>query len=381
MTSHTNDSSAGPTNDGQLTSQSELRRIFDSSFPRQDEIVYAFGYGSGVFQQGDTPSSSSNNQEAEGKSVAEGKKMLDLILVVRDAKKFHQENLQVNPHHYAPLFQTTDRATWWQKHDFSNPWLRNPKVFFNFVEDPWMKYGIMEASDLCSDLRYWDSLYIGGRLHKPTATILHRTPESEQVDIVKWQQECNLPAAVSAALLLSTINNNETKRSNGSTSIMSLSELYSQISALSYTGDFRMQVGAEDPGKINKLVQSPGQLDRFHQLYRSSALQPLIKQGVLSLDNFSSSSQQESLSWNPTDLLAVQHLWQKLPPQLQRLQPPKSSTASNSTDSIHALQNALYSIIAPGARYQSFKGLFTAGLAKSARYALAKLSKGLCRKR
>lgn len=191
-------------------------------------------------------------------------------------------------------------------------------------------------------------------MHKPTATIFQ---QAEQSQIEVLQTNHNLQAALSTALLLSA------KES------MQLSELYSHISGLSYTGDFRMQVGAEDPGKINKLVHSPGQLKRFHHMYDGTALQPLVRSGVVSLDG-------DKLSWNPHDPSAISNLRTKLPERLQRRVDPMADIQATT----NAMQQELHSIVAPAARYQSFKGLWTAGLTKSARYAFAKLSKGILRR-
>ena len=76
-----------------------------------------------------------------------------------------------------------------------------------------------------------------------------------------------------------------------------------------------MQVGGEDPQKINKLVQAPGQLTRFHDLYR-----PILKSyensGLLSV-SYSSSNDGGGLEWNPKDASTISHLWQQLPKSLQ----------------------------------------------------------------
>lgn len=348
-----NSQNGSPANEqGQLTSSQELRDVFHASFPQlQDEIVHAFGYGSGVFVQTDQ---NEDEEKSKAKKSNQEKKMLDMVLIVKDAFKFHSLNIQCNPNHYALVFRDPSRATWWQNHDLSNGLAKNPKVFFNFVEDPFLKYGVMEEANLCSDLENWDSLYIGGRMHKPTATIFQQLGNGR---VEMNQANRNLPAALSMALLLSA------KES------MTLSELYSQISALSYTGDFRMQLGAEDPGKINKLVQSPGQLCRFNRLYQDTALRPLLQSGIASLDG-------DTLSWNPNDASAVSAVGSRLP---QRLQDRMDSSA-NLEMTIYALRHELHSIVAPAARYQSFKGLWTAGLTKSARYAFAKLSKGVLKR-
>lgn len=340
---------------GVLTSSNELRELFDKTFLGQNEIVFAFGYGSGVFVQQDT--------QQKKKEKPSERKMLDMILIVNDARKFHGTNLKLNPDHYAPLFRDASRATWWQKHELNNiPFLHNPKVFFNFSEDPFMKYGIMEMTDLSSDLEHWDSLYIGGRMHKPTAIITARGQEGEE--IFRLQNEHNLPAALSTALLLSRKNIDDRSQKNGIN--ISFAELYSLVSSLSYTGDFRMQLGAEDPGKINKLVNSPGQLQRFHNLYNQSTLQPLEQKGLITLD-----SSKKMLTWNPNDPSAIDDLWRQLPRRMQ------VNVPSNKDDAFLYLQQALHKIVAPAARYQSFKGLWTAGLSKSARYAAAKFAKGI----
>jgi mitochondrial translocator assembly and maintenance protein 41 len=446
--------------DGQLTSSEDLLHVFHSTFPhqqQQDEIVYAFGYGSGVFAQTDTPkkkpgfhssevmsdyhyhdaddpleqssSSKTATTTAETKNEeTKEKNMLDMIIIVEDAFRFHSINMQVNPHHYAsPFFFSFFRdaaraATWWQKHQVppSLSWLAtNPKLFFNFVQDPpylLLKYGVMERQDLLSDLVNWDSLYVAGRMQKPTATIV---PQKQQEDsmtriLEQGQNRHNLPAALATALLLLSSSTAQQQQQNNcceSTSVASasslpLSVLYSQISALSYTGDFRMQIGAEDPAKIDKLVHSPGQLGRFHQLYHNAAIQPLIDRGVVSLEVSSSKSCKPTttttslvanaattrIAWNPHDPATISHLRQCLPPRLQRHllwmrnnndNPTNNNNNKETTADDYALviQRELHSIVAPAARYQSFKGLWTAGLTKSTSYALAKLSKGLLRRR
>ena len=414
---------------GQLTSSKELKNIFEGSFSQQlidEEIVHAFGYGSGVFSQeqqqdgGDDDSDNGTDLDELQKHSAnekEERKMLDMILIVNDATKFHSLNQQLNPHHYAPLFRTSPtRAAWWQQGHVlpKSIFGINPGVFFNFVDDAkcWMKYGVMTRDDLAADLMNWDSLYAGGRLHKPTATIYtsrfddntDNNGDSGGMDILRLQRKHNLPAAVSVALLLAsasppTRNHNADTPIASSSSSLELSELYSHISGLSYTGDFRMQMGAEDPGKINKLVHSPGQLARFHALYYETAVVPLLEMGIVTSSSSSSSPSPLDtlrLTWNPSDPSVVKHLWRQLPPRFQCLPqapttPPRQASGNNHTkisigdkdlQNIRAaLNQELHNIVAPAARYQSFKGLWTAGLGKSAKYAFAKLSKGILRQR
>jgi hypothetical protein len=123
-----------------------------------------------------------------------------------------------------------------------------------------------------------------------------------------------------------------------------------------------MQVGGEDPLKITKLVEAPCQLQRFHSLYRNDILKPLEKFGLLEAN-------EKHLTWDRFDPSARKFLWEQLP---QKLQDGKDADM---------LAKGLAAIVAPAARYQSFKGIFTLGARKSIQYASAKLAKGLFRKR
>ena len=355
---------------GQLTSVKKLHDLVHSIFPT-DQLVHAFGYGSGVFSQG-------NNNVDPG--------MLDLILVVQDAQAWHQANQAKNKAHYALWLRTMDPqgmcAASVQRSFRGTGGGRDGKVFFHVIDDPLpLKYGVIQRQDYVQDLTGWESLYVAGRLHKPTLDIPIETP-AEGKEELREAQHCNLQAAVAAALLLSPL----------SQLTLPWQQVYSQIAALSYTGDFRMTVGGEDPHKIQKLVQTPGQLDRFHALYRdddpsitrSSVLRGLEEAGLLSI-------QEEGLQWDPLDDSLRTQLIQRLPPAVkQSLIVPSTTKGGNRYSVEHSswvvqqqtiLSTTLAAIVAPAARSQSFKGLFTLGLRKSMLYAGAKLSKGLLRKR
>lgn len=332
-----------PPEEGALVSAAELRSLLEDSLP-QDEIVYSFAYGSGVLSQETKLDRHSGNGE---------KKMIDFIIGVRDAERFHRANLDLNPDHYAtgPFMLATDRAariTWWQRHAVDNRYFRNPGIYFN-VTDENFKYGVVQVDDLSVDLTEWKYLYLAGRMHKPI--VVTTTMDSKLQD---QQSNSNLPAALSASLLL-------LKKS-----VVSDAELYAQIAALSYTGDPRMAAGAEDPEKVNKLVQSPGQMQRFADLYEDS-LEDLETQGVLS-------AMKNGVTWDAANPKAHQLLWEKLP---QRLQPESFNTP---VTAVQNLERMLPTIVAPAARYQSLKGLATAGFRRSWSYAMRKLSKGVLRR-
>ena len=134
-----------PDKEGQLASQNALRKVVDH-FP-QSSLVYALGYGSGVFSQ-------TLNEKHEG--------MLDIILVVDDANDFHEENMDRNPSHY-PSWLKISGAGMASRMQRNFP-LKDARVFFQVVDTPApMKYGVVHKDDLISDLTLWDSLYLAGR--------------------------------------------------------------------------------------------------------------------------------------------------------------------------------------------------------------------------
>mmetsp|Transcript_26449 Transcript_26449/g.58247 ORF Transcript_26449/g.58247 Transcript_26449/m.58247 type:complete len:375 (+) Transcript_26449:285-1409(+) len=343
---------------GQLASANTIREEIVSRFP-QDHLVHCFGYGSGVFSQ-----SLSNDTSSAG--------MLDLILVVDDTREFHKANLNRFPHHYAPWVRKggPDLAAKIQREGIA--WLRDAHVLFHVVDEdeennlPKMKYGVIDKEDLQKDLVEWDSLYLAGRLHKPTLPIVAND------DDLLGELTKNLEAATAAALLL-LLSSSLSPTTN--TTKIPWPLLYRQIAALSYTGDFRMRVGGEDPQKLDRLVQAPGQMQRFHHLYRP-VLRSYESSGLLSMSSHPTSPDDisDGVEWNSNDTSAISHLKQHLPRSLQESVTSRSGLTL--TDQ-NALAKSLAAIVAPAARNQSFKGIFTLGFRKSMQYASAKLSKGL----
>lgn len=132
--------------EGQLASKIALLKILEN-FP-QENLTFSFGYGSGVFSQ------SLIHEKHEG--------MLDMIFVVNDAHEFHKQNMEQNPHHYAPWLRHSGPRT-------ANRMQRNfifqdACVLFHVVDDPVpMKYGVVHQDDILRDLTLWESLYLAGR--------------------------------------------------------------------------------------------------------------------------------------------------------------------------------------------------------------------------
>lgn len=365
-TGTTDDSSTGI-----LHASQKLKHVLQSTLPLDEDpnnIVLAFGYGSGIFSQ--TMSHETTQEE----------KLMDVIVVVKDAHAFHRHNVQWNPSHYwippGIVASNLDKAaawcTRWQRHPPSFSWLgRNPGVYFLLSKR--LKYGVVQIEDLQDDLQHWSYLYLAGRMQKPILPILENEASSS---IRQLQESINLPAALATALLL--LPNDPQKQhvsvsQDTNTACMEATStaVFRQIASLSYLGDFRVQWGAEDPQKVTRLVQGPGQFQRFQDLYADAA-HSLQQAGILSCEQGPQSSKDGDCgatkwTWD-TSPTATEFLYQYLPKKLQ-----------NATTS-KALQCQLAGIIAPAARYQSFKGIVTAGPIKAWHYAARKLSKGLLRR-
>jgi len=337
--------------EAQLTTNDELTSIVNQ-FPPQD---YAFGYGSGVLRQ---------------QSTAANRGMIDIIFAVDNPHTWHEHNLQKNSYHYSYMARMVgvNFITWLQK-NFGAKIYFHPFVDINLQLNSdtiqrQVKYGVVSTDDLIQDLLNWEYLYLAGRMHKPIVSIDLKSNDAlrqrnDRADGIEEAQRINLLSAVSASLLL--YNNNT----------IPTSQLYNTIASLSYTGDFRMQTGAEDPNKVKKLVETPGMLDLWDDKY-SDTLDKLQKMGLISVANGS-----KDIETNLSDVAIRKQLVQHLPSRLRKHSDSIVGSSSNiGNQGTTILRQELANIVSPAAKSQSIKGFFTAGVVKSWRYALAKLKKG-----
>ena len=343
----------------QITSNDDLTAIVQE-FPHQ--LDYAFGYGSAVLHQRNSNPTSS---------------MVDIIMSVPDPHQWHAENLKRHPSHYSmmsrfggPSFVTALQSNFGAKLYF------HPYVNLNIrgsSDVRQIKYGVVSTSDLIHDLKHWEYLYLAGRMQKPIVTIQtdegDLTLATEVRESIDSAQSSNLLAAVSSSLLLIGGETSQTS--------IAMSELYTTIASLSYTGDFRMQTGAEDPNKVRKLVDTPGMLDLWETKY-ADTLKLLQEHGLLSLATSREHEKDPRIEFNPYDIEARKELMKYLP---QRLYEHKDRILGLDGQSCiqqgsRVLRKELANIVAPAARSQGIKGIFTAGPVKSWKYAMAKFAKG-----
>jgi translocator assembly and maintenance protein 41 len=349
------------TSSAQIASNKELADIVHHFSPGID---YAFGYGSGVFRQAAVNTDSGN--------------MIDIILAVDNPQIWHEHNLQRHSNHYSSMARLGGpRFISWVQTKFGARLYFHPFVNMNINNNGQrqLKYGVVSSDDMIRDLIHWDYLYLAGRMHKPIVNIelsppsSNRKIKSHRTNEIDDAQRTNLLSAVSASLLLHSSSYDEEQ-----TSSISTSNLYSTIAGLSYSGDVRMQIGAEDPNKVSKLVETPGMMERWDEKYLDT-ISNLQSMGLLSMVARNNSSISTNLETNLSDVNIRKQLVQNLPLRLRN----HSDLIVGSQGSL-ILRQELVKIVAPAARSQSIKGFFTAGVVKSWRYALAKFSKGVLRK-
>ncbi|KAF3928549.1 hypothetical protein ABW21_db0207061 [Orbilia brochopaga] len=190
-------------------------------------IRYAFAYGSGVFSQG---------------TVSSEKPMIDLIFGVTYTQHWHSLNLTEHPDHYSFLGRLGSGVVARVQDDFG------AGVYFNtYVELNGMmiKYGVVNLDTFCRDLADWETLYLAGRMHKPVKILRDDSK-------VRLANQANLLSALRVALLLLPEQFTE-------------EQLYHTIAGISYMGDPRMNLFAENPHKVANIVAN--QLPNFRRLY------------------------------------------------------------------------------------------------------------------
>ena len=265
----------------------ELKDKLNGILDTLPKAEFAFGYGSGVFPQDGLKSDKEVRETHETDErlmeypfargfllmsllrpsppffslFAVAQPQIDFILAVDDVTSFHAANMSQNPSHYSslPLLlgpSPTSRFT-----------SLGPGLYFNPycpINSSSVKYGVLSTRSLLSDLETWSSLYASGRMHKPINVLKPSPPISKS-------QSKNLKMALSCALLTSS----EFEKSWG--------DLFMGVSNISYSGDLRMSIKAEDPDKVNKIVNSKGQVEKFRDLY-TPHLRELEAEGVLQIN-------------------------------------------------------------------------------------------------
>lgn len=295
----------------------ELSRVVEKYRPD-----FAFAYGSGAMSQ-------------EGYSEADNP-MIDFIFAVNSPLDWHKRNLQENPADYSLLARALGEDFIAKLQQKGAGVYYNPYIGF---EGRRIKYGVISVQDLLKDLEAWNSLYVGGRLHKPVV-LLKQNPALEK------PMKTNLEQALNVSLFLLPQRFSE-------------SELYETIAGISYIGDSRMRFG-ENPRKVKNIVK--GNFERFRELYWGI----LHSKDKLHFFN--------GLFLQDLDQISHIDIYAKLPESLKSIELFSVFISSNERFP-DELRKKIAGIVYRSSVSQSFKGILSAGAINSIKYAAEKLKK------
>lgn len=316
----------------------------------------AFAYGSGVYQQ------KLSGLQKNGSDPP----MIDFIVVTDNSEHWHRQNLTHNYAHYSALKWAGPELITRVQEQFG------AQCYFNTLIEVdskcILKYGVISTEHLVNDLLDWNNLYVAGRLHKPVTMITDDRSTANQPDeLIEHSMRLNRRSALHASLLLL----DET---------FTMKELLLVLVGLSYQGDPRMVVG-EDRNKQINIVQ--GQWELLEQMYRPH-LDELCASGIVARP----STHNPHLFMQEHSPSCVLHHLNLLPKHVQTrlyIQFNRSGKLFDIDDVLLSLahshqcdehvRSALRAIVQRSSFSQSVKGLFTAGLARSARYAWQKIIK------
>lgn len=335
-------------------------------------ISFSFGYGSGVFEQ-------KGNKKSK-------KSQIDMIHMVRDPVEFHKLNLSQFSGHYSGLKNFGGASAILKIQDLGAGVYFNPYVTMhtNTKKNNIIKYGTVSLEKSLIDLCEWSSLYMAGRLQKPVKYL------KDEVPAIRFANQYNLKNAMAVGLfLIKTDKFDEVK-------------LYETIAKISYMGDPRMLIGGENPNKVKNIVSK--QLGNFQRLYEPLLGFFLENEIILELEPENSRRQfQKCLGVDKTT-----HILASLPLQFRRrlyklyetkftkelshdpisrsvldgIDPPSNESTMPFARAIaedtqlrkNIVRSIKYTVAFP-ALVQTIKGIFSAGILKSIKYAWEKNTK------
>ncbi|KAL6451324.1 tam41 Phosphatidate cytidylyltransferase [Candida maltosa Xu316] len=295
----------------------------------------AIGYGSGILPQ-------------DGYDQQPVKPELDFIFLVEDTAKFHQSNVFRNPSHYSNKSLKIINRIQGKDGIYFNPFVK--------INEKLVKYGVVSKKSALLDLSEWHSLYFAGRLQKPVNFIVDNDP------MIKFLNQYNLKNAMTIAIFL--INSSQfTER-----------ELYEQITKLSYLGDFRMYIGGENPNKAKNIVSK--QFYHFKKLYEP-ILNFFIHKNYLIILNNDAVNRTFKTNLNANNRIKlISCLPLKFRQQLYGRYYEKSIKEIVVDEKLpDNLTKIISRTIFASSIKQGIRGLLTAGLFNSIRYAIAKQMK------
>lgn len=306
-------------------------------------IKYAFAYGSGVFSQG---------RASDAK-----KPQIDLVFGVSYSQHWHSLNMRQYPEHYSSLKYLGSGAVSFVQEKLGAGLYFNPYVEMDGLK---IKYGVVNIDTVLGDLEKWQTLYLAGRLHKPVK-ILRDEPR------VRFVNQSNLISALRTALLILPENFTEL-------------DLYKTVAGISYMGDPRMTVG-ENPNKINNIVNN--QFLNFRNLYSSLLdLLPNVELTHSSVEKLPGTEIPIAALRQDMNPIKRGNMVSRLPSDFRKRLYSKYGSGELDSKEIAVdpqltqnVSKAIRSTVGWPSFTQSVKGVLTAGVGRSVKYASEKLQK------
>lgn len=323
-----------------------IRNVISSAIKQNlpnHSVTLAFGYGSAVVKQANTNSSG----------------LIDIIIAVDDPLAWHYYNVRKNFDHYSFL-RTVPRGHFFIDHLQQH---YGAKIYYNTyvsLGTVQCKYGVIKTDHLLDDLTKWETLYVAGRLHKPTQ--FYHEP-SDPNETLKRAIDKNHEFALNAALLKLPER-------------FTLDQLYAAITSLSYDGDLRMLFG-EKKNKVKNIVA--GQRDLFAEIYKPILGQRQeFKEHVYVHDDCVAQNKHPEI---------VRARLKSLPETIRNTIAAKQRVSFEDEDELLRLSQgethkdivakAIRSVVRKSSTTQSLKGILTAGPQNAALYAYRKWCRSL----
>ncbi len=276
----------------------------------------------------------------QGSDSEKDKKQVDLVVIVDDIKKFYEENLKENRYMYKLIPRI------YFKHAKVDSLKSYASICYtthiNYGIDTY-KMGVIEKKDVLDDLLNWKTFYIAGRFQKEMFTPISDA-EIEKANAI------NKKNALTVALVLLDRKN------------PTIDKLYETLCSLSYMGDNRKTLKAEDPNKVKKIATYSK--DFFDREYKDKTdLFTVNDDGSLNIDY---DKVKKSTYFLPLALRS----------KILAIYDEELSEEDELEKTRDEIKNYLTTIIRKSSKGQTKKGILTTGPKNSVSYALAKLKKG-----
>ena len=300
-----------------------ITQIINDFLETKPETITVIGYGSAVKKQ---------NRD---KNII--KKQIDIIIGVKDPKKWHKENKLRNPNDYTFMGYNvlTKLPT-----SITNYGTNINYLAYLTHKNFQFKIGVIKNTDLINDLNNWENGYMAGRMQKSVKVI---KGSKEIRDAIKRNRE----NALRVSLLLLDTNN------------LTIEGLHQKICSLSYDGDIRMRFKMENPNKVIDIAK--GSKEELTEIYTS------VNNGYYTVDK------NDNITINYDKIIST---YEDFPKNLkEKIHEPKSTKKEDLLKVREEINKYIHKNNLKTSIAQPLKGIATNGISKSFTYAVNKRRK------